>query len=1232
MLKRKGDEEKYRKEKKTRRSRRLASQVDFVVPKAGKRSEVSGDSSGGKSQRSKSDVLMSSETEKVMWDLIKTCLQSRSITQNKLDSYNELITTGLKMITQLASPFMVKYEKEWHIFSFVTFSMSKPILQEYDRSVHEVSHQECRLRNESYKSPCYTHVLWKIYFLDEEFKTPSSVPVRVIEQKGRQIHSQLLPYISPFSYHIMVKSKVCHLGETSQGESDCVHDCGSYFVVNGKEKVLMYRERTVHNQVLAFAPKDMSAFKAQVRSEHAGKFRSTSTLYMHLLTVGKQKQQKLMMVLPFSEQLPFVVIMRALGVITDKQIMIMMKAIAGRRWRPFYQGVIHNALNDHRQIWTQRAAILCIGKAYKEKTIEGQMRVGLKNLHRELLPHMGSKEADYRNKAYYLCYMVCRFLDKIEAYTLTKDPLVFDNKDLQFTKRTETPYELLGGLTRQYFMLHYIPSVKKAILQQLEKKQTLDIYQCFDNNSVTKGIGDALATGRWHANKGKKATQTGVSQDIERLNFLGTQDQHTKIINHLGKEGHHVAPRLLQNPAWGFICPYNSPEGIDCGLIKNLTPMCKLSSESDPRIIADLIASRVSIKKIDTLAPEILHGMSDSGLLFVYGRLIGTFRSGEEVVDCVRKMRRQLEISTDIGVSTERWNNQIISVHVRTDRGRNLRPVIILETWQKLTEAQRGQLYKCTLMDLFQLQLLEYVDALEQTELCIATHVEAVEALDPRYTHSELHGTMMLGYSAMTIPFSCHNQAPRVTYQCAMGKQAKGAHSTNMLDRMDTTAYALWYPERPLVGTKLRELLGMVKLPAGVNPRMAVKATKGWNQEDAFCIDQSCIDMGMFRSWVFGTITVREHDHGGQKERFGLYDPEITVGRRKGDYKHLDQDGLIKVGVRADSATVLVSRGRILEEHWDKPTKVRDTSVMMKTTEHGIIDKVMLTTEVDGLKTVKIRYRKICIPERGDKFASLAAQKGTIGRVIPHEDMPFQGNGEPVNILVNGLGFTSRMTFGQLLEALLGTICSMIAKTGDGTPYSRNYRDFLYQTKEMRAQYFREGTIHEELMDAMRALGLHPNAEVKLYSGTTGELMKDAVLVGPVYYQKLKHMVADKIRARARGRTSFQTRQPTEGRTRDGGMRFGEMERDAVGSHGAAAFAQDRLAYCSDPYYIHVCRICHQKSIHTSTTDRAFCNTCKKYDTSYQIFIPYRAKNWMDDVRAVGLNLRIKPKAKAIVS
>ena len=1538
-------------------------------------------------------------TEQLMWKVIEIYYQNRHLSQNKLESYNELVTEVLGTIMKNASPFLVHHKTEWHVFEVKNFIMSKPIVEEPDGETHTVVPNECRLRGLSYLAPAYIHLLWKVYILSEDVKS-KTVDVPVLETKGKLIHCQLIPYVQPFSYPVMVKSLLDHLTDGIPGDKDCVYDDGAHFIINGKEKMLMYRERTTFNRVLCFPPKDVSNYRCQVRSEHAGKFRSTSTLYMNLVMVGRQKIQCLMIRLPYIDQLPFVLVMRALGIISDQGIMKMLMAVAGVRWRPWYKKVFYNALTQHQGVWTQRGAILRIGKAYKEKLIEGQYRVGMKNLNREVLPHLGSEETDFRKKAFYICYMACRFLDKIEEYELSgqdeesRNLNVFDDKDSYFNKNTETPLELMAGLTRQYVMNHYFPQVKKAILQLLEKKKPLNIYKVFNNIKVTKGICDALATGRWHATKGK-ATQTGVSQDMDRLNFLGTQAQHSKIINHLGKEGNHIAPRLLHNTTWGLICPFNSPEGQDCGLIKNITPMCHLSAESIPAVVIDLICQATPITRLEDLVPQQLLGLSKYGFLFVYGHLVGTFGDGDEVVKQIRRLRRTLSISPDIGVSVERWQGTIVAVHVRTDRGRNMRPLIILETWKRLTEEHKKDLEYCTWMDLLKLQVIEYVDALEQSTLCISMHVQDTTIHNPMYTHSELHGAMILGISASSVPYANHNQGPRVTYQCSMGKQAQGIHSSNMLDRMDTTAYQLWYPERPLIGTMLHEMLGFYKLPAGINVTAAIMSLDGGNQEDSLYIKQSAIDMGLFRSWVFHTASHKERDQGTQKDRFQVMDPNISVGRKRGDYSHIQADGLVKVGVRADATTVLMSRGTVLEEDAKGPTKIRDTSIMMKATQQGIIDKVMLTTEDDGLLSAKVRHRQICTPEEGDKFAcytpdhqvlttkgwipigevtkehqvatlvttekgpslvyqkptevqsypyegkmycvksnhidlkvtpnhrmyvaprpqgkpkkyrietaeeiygkrrhykknidvyeppepmtefilparegrasndadvkngskkrkqgfeaqhldldawltffgiwlaegctgggkvggvvviaaykervkialtdccdklgfhicrnrdgnlynissvqlcdylkqfSLGAvnkcmpewcwnlnpkqaqrlimgmmlgdghtmkngtmrydtsstqladdfqrlclhagwatnkkvkdkagyvayskkldvtfrastdayrltvitkqmeplvnknltqtqldtwedyvgnvyccsvpddgviyvrrngmpiwsgntrygQKGTAGCIRAEEDMPWMHDGRVVDMVANGLAFTSRMTFGMMLEMMHGTICAMNGKIGNGTPFSKGYRESLYRTRELRERFFRESNIQGELSDAMRVLGLQPQGNQVLYSGITGEPMQGQIFVGLTYYQKLKHMVVDKIRARARGRNTFHTRQPLEGRSRDGGIRFGEMEKDSVAAHGCSGIIQERLLHASAPYYLHVCRICNTSSIYANAVERAYCNYCDAYDTSLQIFMPYGFKSLMDDMQAVGLELNLK--------
>lgn len=383
-----------------------------------------------------------------------------------------------------------------------------------------------------------------------------------------------------------------------------------------------------------------------------------------------------------------------------------------------------------------------------------------------------------------------------------------------------------------------------------------------------------------------------------------------------------------------------------------------------------------------------------------------------------------------------------------------------------------------------------------------------------------------------------------------------GVYLTNYQVRMDTMSNILFYPQKPLATTRSMEYLHFRELPAGQNAIVAILCYSGYNQEDSVIMNQSSIDRGLFRSLYYRSYMDQEKKSGQvQLEEFERPTRESTLRLKHGTYEKLDGDGIVGLGervagevsfkiplhllvssARADETNVIDVQDIIIGKTAPIPTDSeelgqrlkthtkRDVSTPLKSTENGIVDQVLLTTNSEGLKFVKIRVRSTRIPEIGDKFASRHGQKGTIGITYRHEDMPFSAEGVTPDIIINPHAIPSRMTIGHLVECLLSKVSTITGNEGDATPFS-------------------EVTV-EAISDLLKKYGYHSRGLEVMYNGHTGRKLQAQVYLGPTYYQRLKHMVGDKIHARARGPVQILTRQPVEGRSRDGGLRFGEMERE----------------------------------------------------------------------------------------
>lgn len=497
---------------------------------------------------------------------------------------------------------------------------------------------------------------------------------------------------------------------------------------------------------------------------------------------------------------------------------------------------------------------------------------------------------------------------------------------------------------------------------------------------------------------------------------------------------------------------------------------------------------------------------------------------------------------------------------------------------------------------------------------------------------------MILGICASIIPFPDHNQSPRNTYQSAMGKQAMGVYASNFLVRMDTMASVLYYPQKPLVPTRAMTYMRFKELPAGMNAIVAIQVYTGYNQEDSLIMNHSSVDRGFFRS-VFYRCYVEHEDKvpldisqaavtnsaassvlklGANVCRFEKPSTANCTGLKQQDYNKLDVDGLVAPGVPVSGQDILIGKTVTLQPPppgvaSTRPARIdrKDASVSMRPQETGVVDRVMLSTDKDGQRMTKVRVRSVRLPQVGDKFASRHGQKGTVGMLYRQEDMPFTQAGLTPDIIVNPHAIPSRMTVGHLIECLLGKVGVHKGFDGDGTPFT-------------------DVTV-DKLGRLLHGIGYQRSGNEVMYNGHTGRRLEAQIFLGPTYYQRLKHMVDDKIHSRARGPVTLLTRQPMEGRSKEGGLRFGEMERDCIIAHGTANLLQERLFLNSDAYRIHVCDRCGLIAIANLRTMSFKCAACESNRLS-QVFIPYACKLMFQELMAMQIAPRLVTSSETAAS
>jgi len=899
------------------------------------------------------------------------------------------------------------------------------------------------------------------------------------------------------------------------------------------------------------------------------------------------------------------VVFKAMGVVSDQEIVQMVGT------EDKVMTMFAASLEEcHRLgVFTQEQALRHLASKMRQKKFFGGPRKSPIEDARDMLvntvlAHVPVENFDFKMKALYLALMVRRV---IEA---EGDPTAIDDRDYYGNKRMELAGGLLSLLFEDLFKrLNWelktiadknIPKVKAAqfdIVKHMTGKQDL----------ISQGLEMAISTGNWTIKRFRMDRQ-GVTQVLSRLSYISCLGMMTRVNSQFEKTRKVSGPRSLQPSQWGMLCPSDTPEGESCGLVKNLALMTHITTDVAEGPIIRL-AYNAGVEDIRLLSGE---EVSDKRIftVFLNGNILGVVKDYRKLLRTLKLLRRAGLVDATVSVTAHLRTRAVL---ISSDGGRLCRPYIIVSKQKPLVNERHIRALldeKMGFEDFVREGLIEYLDVNEENDSYIAMYERDI---GEETTHLEIEPFTLLGAVAGLIPYPHHNQSPRNTYQCAMGKQAMGTIGLNQKKRIDTLMYNLVYPMRPMVKTRTIELIDFEKLPAGQNAIVAVMSYSGYDIEDAIVLNKASLDRGYGRCLVYrnSKTTLKRYANQTSDKIMG---PMIDAETKVPLWKHevIDMDGIAAPGARVKSRQQLVNkqmptvtRDPLAAAAGDPgvalgppTTEFKETPLVYKGVMDSYVESVMLTSTPDAEYLIKMLLRQTRRPELGDKFSSRHGQKGVTGLIVQQEDMPVTDQGIVPDMIMNPHGFPSRMTVGKLMELLGGKAGVVKGKFHYGTCFGGS----------------RVADISQELIEA----GFNYQGKDCVTSGITGESLQAYIFMGPVYYQKLKHMVIDKMHGRATGPRAVLTRQPTEGRSRDGGLRLGEMERDCLIAYGASMLLVERLMISSDAFSSDVCNTCGLLAY------SGWCHTCQSSATVNTIKIPYACKLLFQELQSMNIVPRLK--------
>ena len=1117
-------------------------------------------------------------------EIIKCYFNQKNIlVKHQLDSYNEFIYSdinGIRYIIKRGNPLLIykeplnsdgteyKYDIEIYFGETLHENQEEGLINDKVENIFVSCPTELNDGESKYMYPNIARLKGYTY----KSNIFCNIGIKYKNNVTNTITIRNFPKINIGSIPIMVHSKRCvlhNLDDVKLSElGECPYDQGGYFIINGKEKVILSQEIKVNNVLyINKSSEDNVLLIANIKSVSKEGFQSSRTnmIYLHNTKINIKDQYKVeritVRVLGFDIKVPLFIMFRALGFETDKLILsFIIRDNDSDTLKMNMYNILRYSIKDSQPVYTQKDALRLLALNTKGKDIINVIDV----INNNLFPHYNTS----REKALCLAYIVRQLL--LTHLDINNET----DRDSYSNKRIDLAGPLLLELYRELWAKYQrncslkIDHEYKFNFKEGHEFSNIineqNFKRIFDSNimnNISKSFGSSFGTGI--------SARKGIVQDLNRISMLGTLSHIRRLSYPMPPGSKSIGPRKLHNSQWGFVCPSESPDGSNVGIINHLTIIAKVSINIEERGIYEALIDHKMIQLHNIISSDL----NDNGKVFLNGTWVGVHKN----TPLLFKIFKLLKLNSIINCFTSiSLNTELNELYIFCDSGRIVRPVFVLkedltnelisgstermDNWSHLIHGymytlnpdistQDNTYYKNELIELkkgkdFMKKLedyqspIEYIDPLESNYSFIAKDYRSI---DKKYSHCEIESSLILSAVTLNIPFPEHSQAPRNVFSSQQTKQAVGVYSSAYGTRFDTFGHILHYPQKSIVTTRYKKYTDVDKLPYGCNCIVAIASYTGYNQEDAVILNKSSVDRGMFQTVYFRSYQDSEELVNNNMTFFGNPKNQSNVKKKNlSSFSKLDVNGLVKEGEYVTGDDMITGKCTKV----GNVTEVSGSTIKFGTS--GLVDKVIIYKNKDNLRTCKVRIRKVKIPEIGDKFSSRPGQKGVCGLLIDEKDMPFSKDGIVPDLIVNPHAIPSRMTINQFLEMILGKTCSLTGHLGDATPFQNN--DITNYTR------------------VLENMGYNGMGDEVLYSGITGEQLKTSIFIGPIYYQRIKLMVADKIHSRGTGPVQALVRQPAAGRANNGGLRIGEMERDSILSHGVSAFLKETMLERSDKY------------------------------------------------------------------